>query len=184
VGQIEAEVGQPHRDGLGGAVYKRGKLVEVLGAFRLHSERRANPDPFLLGGAIVRPPQAATIATIRRAAWPNPHCRTEHYNMSDRFENVTIVKKANVYFDGRVTSRTVLFADGTRKTLGLMMPGEYEFSTGSAEVMEMLSGEADVLLPGQEDWQTFTAGQSFEVPAGSSFRLRLNGVVDYCCSYA
>jgi uncharacterized protein YaiE (UPF0345 family) len=104
--------------------------------------------------------------------------------MSDRFENVTIVKKANVYFDGRVTSRTVLFADGTRKTLGLMMPGEYEFSTGSAEVMEMLSGEADVLLPGQEDWQTFTAGQSFEVPAGSSFRLRLNGVVDYCCSYA
>jgi uncharacterized protein YaiE (UPF0345 family) len=103
--------------------------------------------------------------------------------MSDSFENVTIVKKANVYFDGKVTSRTVLFADGTRKTLGFMMAGEYEFGTGVSEVMEMLNGEMDVLLPGQTDWRTFKAGQSFEVPADSSFKLRLTGPVDYCCSY-
>ena len=103
--------------------------------------------------------------------------------MSDNFENVTIVKKANVYFDGKVTSRTVLFADGTRKTLGLMMPGEYEFGTDSRELMEILSGEPDVLLPDRQDWQTFKAGESFEVPAGSSFKLRLKGLVDYCCSY-
>ncbi|PIP39574.1 MAG: hypothetical protein COX19_07555 [Desulfobacterales bacterium CG23_combo_of_CG06-09_8_20_14_all_51_8] len=103
--------------------------------------------------------------------------------MSDKFENVTIVKKANIYFDGKVTSRTVLFADGTRKTLGIMMPGEYEFSTGSREVMEMLSGELDVLLPGQKEWRTFKAGQSFEVPADASFKLKLKGMVDYCCSY-
>ncbi len=103
--------------------------------------------------------------------------------MLDRFEDVTIIKQANVYFDGRVTSRTVLFADGTRKTLGLMMPGEYEFSTGSRELMEVLSGDLDVLLSGQGDWQTFKAGQSFEVPPNSSFKLKLNGVVDYCCSY-
>jgi uncharacterized protein YaiE (UPF0345 family) len=103
--------------------------------------------------------------------------------MSDKFENVTIVKKANVYFDGKVTSRTVLFADGTRKTLGFMMPGEYEFSTGVREVMEMLSGELDALLPDRKDWQTFKAGQSFEVPPKSSFKLKLEGMVDYCCSY-
>ncbi len=103
--------------------------------------------------------------------------------MSDRFENVTIVKKANVYFDGKVTSRTVLFADGTRKTLGFMMAGEYEFSTGVAEVMEMLNGAMDVLLPDQKEWQTFEAGQSFEVPANSSFKLKLEQPVDYCCSY-
>ncbi len=103
--------------------------------------------------------------------------------MSDRFDNVTIVKKANVYFDGKVTSRTVLFPDGTRKTLGFMMPGEYEFGTGARELMEMLGGEMDVLLPGQSDWQTFGAGQSFEVPANSSFKLKLKGPVDYCCSY-
>ena len=103
--------------------------------------------------------------------------------MSDRFDNVTIVKKANVYFDGKVTSRTVLFPDGTRKTLGFMMPGEYEFGTGARELMEMLNGEMDVLLPGQSEWQTFEAGQSFEVPANSSFKLKLKGPVDYCCSY-
>jgi purine/pyrimidine-nucleoside phosphorylase len=103
--------------------------------------------------------------------------------MSDKFENVTIIKKANVYFDGKVTSRTVMFPDGTRKTLGFMMPGEYEFSTGSSEVMEMLNGEMDVLLPGQKDWKTYKAGQSFEVPANSSFKLKLKGLVDYCCSY-
>jgi uncharacterized protein YaiE (UPF0345 family) len=106
-----------------------------------------------------------------------------HRRMSDNFENVTIVKKANVYFDGKVTSRTVLFADGTRKTLGVMMPGEYEFGTDSREVMEILGGEMDVLLPDQQGWRTFKAGESFEVPANASFKLELDSVVDYCCSY-
>lgn len=103
--------------------------------------------------------------------------------MSDKFENVTIVKKANVYFDGKVTSRTVLFADGTRKTLGIMLPGDYEFGTGDREVMEMLGGEMDVLLPGASEWKTFKAGESFEVPANSKFKLKVSGIVDYCCSY-
>ncbi len=103
--------------------------------------------------------------------------------MSDQFENVTIIKKANIYFDGKVTSRTVLFADGTRKTLGFMMPGEYEFSTGVSEVMEVLNGEMNVLLPGQKDWHIFKAGQSFQVPSHSSFKLKLTVVADYCCSY-
>jgi purine/pyrimidine-nucleoside phosphorylase len=101
----------------------------------------------------------------------------------DRFENVTVVKKANVYFDGKVTSRNVLFADGTRKTLGFMLPGDYEFSTGAREVMEMLNGEMQVLLPGAAEWRTFRAGESFEVPANPAFKLKLSGVVDYCCSY-
>jgi uncharacterized protein YaiE (UPF0345 family) len=109
--------------------------------------------------------------------------RTEDQDLSDTFENVTIVKKANVYFDGKVTSRTVLFEDGRRKTLGVMMPGEYEFGTGSREVMEILGGEMKVLLPDHEEWQVFETGQSFEVPADSSFKLELQGVVDYCCSY-
>ena len=102
---------------------------------------------------------------------------------ADQFENVTVVKKANVYFDGKVTSRTVLFADGTRKTLGFMLPGDYEFGTGAREVMELLQGEMQVLLPGADQWQTFRAGQSFAVPANASFKLKLEGVVDYCCSY-
>jgi uncharacterized protein YaiE (UPF0345 family) len=103
--------------------------------------------------------------------------------MSDTFENVTVVKKANVYFDGKVTSRAVLFADGSRKTLGIMMAGEYEFGTDSREVMEVLAGEMKVLLPGATEWQVFKAGESYVVPASSSFKLVIDGVADYCCSY-
>ena len=99
------------------------------------------------------------------------------------FKNVTIVKKANVYFDGGVTSRTVVFEDGTKKTLGIMNPGDYEFGTEAAEIMEMLGGEMDVLLPGETEWKTFKEGSSFNVPANSSFKLKVTVVADYCCSY-
>lgn len=99
------------------------------------------------------------------------------------FKNVTVVKKANVYFDGKVTSRTVLFPDGSKKTLGIMLPGEYEFSTANKEVMEILAGELEVLLPGAKGWKTVKAGESFEVPTQSKFSLKVKSITDYCCSY-
>ena len=71
------------------------------------------------------------------------------------FKNVTIVKKAKVYFDGKVTSRTVIFPDGSKKTLGIMFPGDYEFSTAEKEIMEILAGNLDVLLPGAAGWVIF-----------------------------
>lgn len=99
------------------------------------------------------------------------------------FKNVTVVKAANVYFDGKVTSRTVLFADGTKKTLGIMLPGEYEFGTDAPELMEITAGSMDILLPGETEWQTITGGQSFNVPGNASFKLKVTDVSDYCCSY-
>jgi uncharacterized protein YaiE (UPF0345 family) len=102
--------------------------------------------------------------------------------MSD-FPNVTITKKANVYFDGQVTSRRITFADGSYKTLGIMLPGEYEFGTNQAEVMEIMQGSLKVLLPGAWDWKTVSAGESFEVPSESRFKLVVESLVDYCCSY-
>ncbi|MEA4869012.1 Pyrimidine/purine nucleoside phosphorylase [bioreactor metagenome] len=102
----------------------------------------------------------------------------------DRLEQVTVLKKANVYYDGKVTSRTVLFADGTRKTLGVILPGAYEFGTGDREVMEILGGSLRALLPGAKEWETFSEGQLFEVPANSRFACATDGVCDYCCSYA
>jgi len=99
------------------------------------------------------------------------------------FKDVTVVREANVYFGGKVTSRTVKFADGTRKTLGVMLAGEYTFDTAAAEVMEMLGGEMDVRLPGSTHWTTFKAGESFEVPADSKFDLVVKEIADYCCSY-
>ena len=99
------------------------------------------------------------------------------------FDNVSVVKAANIYFDGQVTSRVVEFSDGSKKTLGIMMPGEYEFGTDTNELMEIQAGEMEVLLPGETDWQMFTAGDAFEVPKDAKFKLKVKSVSDYCCSY-
>ena len=100
------------------------------------------------------------------------------------FKDVEVTKAANIYFDGKVTSRAIKFSDGSAKTLGTMMPGEFEFSTEQHELMEILAGELSVLLQGSENWQTIQGGESFEVPAQSIFKLKVMSVVDYCCSYS
>lgn len=100
-----------------------------------------------------------------------------------QFENVTVVKKANVYFDGKVTSRAVLFADGTKKTLGIMLPGDYEFGTDCVEIMEILAGDLKVLLPGESEWLHIKGAGEFKVPANTKFKLQVAEVTDYCCSY-
>lgn len=99
------------------------------------------------------------------------------------FKDVAVVKKANIYFDGKVTSRTVIFADGSKKTLGIMLPGEYEFSTGKKELMEIISGEMEVLLPGEDAWRNISGGQAFEVAGNAKFKLRVKALSDYCCSF-
>ena len=99
------------------------------------------------------------------------------------FTNVTVSKEANVYFDGQVSSRSVIFADGTMKTLGLMLPGEYEFGTDVKELMEITSGELEVLLPEATEWQAFTGDMSFEVPAKAKFGVKVHQITNYVCSY-
>ena len=96
--------------------------------------------------------------------------------MSD-FTNVTIVKEANIYFDGKVTSR------GSKKTLGVMLPGEYEFDTDQKEIIEIIKGELEVLLPGSDKWKWIEEGEAFEVPAQSRFGLKVKSITDYCCSF-
>ncbi|WP_046175264.1 pyrimidine/purine nucleoside phosphorylase [Domibacillus indicus] len=97
-------------------------------------------------------------------------------------KNASIVKKANIYFDGKVTSRTVFLQDGTKKTLGIMMPGEYEFATDLKEEMEISFGKLEYKLAGGE-WETINGSGIFYVPANESFQLKVHTVVDYCCSY-
>ena len=100
-----------------------------------------------------------------------------------KFEQVNVVKTANIYFEGQVTSRTIEFANGEVKTLGIMLPGEYRFGTQKRELMEILSGEVEILLPGEDEWRTVVGGESFEVKANSAFEIRVLAVTDYCCSY-
>lgn len=98
-------------------------------------------------------------------------------------QHVSVAKQANVYFNGKVTSRSVLFTDGCRQTLGVVLPGEYEFSTAEGEIMQVTSGEFEVLLPGETDWKAFSAGSQFELAPNVSFSLRTSQISEYCCHY-
>lgn len=100
------------------------------------------------------------------------------------FENVTAVAKANVYFDGKVVSHSVLFEDGGKKTLGLIYPGEYHFGTDAAEEMAITDGTCEVMLDGQDTTATYEAGTAFEVAAKSGFTIRVKeGICQYVCSF-
>jgi uncharacterized protein YaiE (UPF0345 family) len=101
------------------------------------------------------------------------------------FSNVTAVAKANVYFEGKVVSHTLRFPDGSKKTLGLIYPGEYHFSTDAAERMEITSGACKVELDGAAgDVRPYAEGSAFVVPAGSGFTIRVEaGVAQYICSF-
>jgi len=100
------------------------------------------------------------------------------------FGNASIIKKANIYFEGNVTSRTVIEENGERKTLGIMMPGSYTFGTEDAEHMEIIAGHVEVEIKGEEgNMETIKGGDYFEVPANSSFDIKVLAPTDYCCTY-
>ena len=98
-------------------------------------------------------------------------------------KNVTLTREVNSYFDGKVTSRGYVLADGSKQSLGVMMPGTYEFGTADKEIMEILSGELEVMLPGATEWLSIKGGERFDVPAHSKFQLIIHTLTDYCCSY-
>ncbi len=101
-----------------------------------------------------------------------------------QFSNVTAVAKANVYFEGKVVSHSILFPDGSKKTLGLIYPGEFHFGTEKAERMEIVAGACSVKIDGQTGTATYPAGESFEVPAKSGFDIEVNGgICEYICSF-
>jgi hypothetical protein len=105
-------------------------------------------------------------------------------NSPVQFPSVTAVAKANVYFDGKVVSHTILFPDGSKKTLGLIYPGKFHFGTDQAERMEIVAGACSVKLDGQPVTKDYAAGQAFEVPAKSGFDIEVKaGLCEYICSF-
>ena len=101
-----------------------------------------------------------------------------------KLDNVSVVAKANIYFDGRVVSHTVLFEDGSKKTLGLIYPGEYHFGTDVAERMDIIAGECRVRLDGTAEWTHQASGSSFRVPEKSGFDISVqSGIAEYVCSF-
>jgi uncharacterized protein YaiE (UPF0345 family) len=101
-----------------------------------------------------------------------------------KFDNVTAVAKANVYFEGRVVSHTVLFPDGSKKTLGLIYPGEFHFGTDAPERMDIIAGSCRIRLDGTTEWKDVSAGSFFKVPGKSGFDISVkDGITEYVCSF-
>jgi purine/pyrimidine-nucleoside phosphorylase len=103
--------------------------------------------------------------------------------MSDKIDNVSVTTKANVYFNGKCVSHTVQFADGVKKSVGVILPAALTFNTGAPEIMETVAGSCRYKLKG-EDWKTCNAGQSFNVPGNSSFDIEVSGEpYHYICHF-
>jgi uncharacterized protein YaiE (UPF0345 family) len=101
-----------------------------------------------------------------------------------QFSNVTVMAKANVYFDGKVISHTVLFPDGSRKSLGVIYPGSFHFKTGTPERMEIVDGACRVTLDDETETLEYAASQHFDVPGNSGFTIEVHrGHCEYICSF-
>ena len=101
----------------------------------------------------------------------------------DNFKNVDVDKLANIYFEGKVISRNIYLKDGSKKTLGIMLAGVYEFNTVSRELMEIISGKVKLKLKDDNEWKLITNGMEFNIPKNSSFKLKVLELVNYTCSY-
>ncbi|MEO7037010.1 MAG: pyrimidine/purine nucleoside phosphorylase [Polyangiaceae bacterium] len=100
------------------------------------------------------------------------------------FQNVKAIAKANVYFDGKVVSHTILLASGEKKTLGLIYPGDFHFGTDAPERMDIVAGNCRVRLDGSADWRDYGAGTFFKVPGKSGFDISVaSGIAEYVCSF-
>ena len=99
------------------------------------------------------------------------------------YKNVNVSSLANVYFEGKVISRNVFFKDGSKKTLGVMLVGSYEFNTESRELIKINSGKINLKLKGETDWKLIKKGMDFNIPKNSSFRIQVLELVNYSCTY-
>lgn len=104
-------------------------------------------------------------------------------DIMSQFDQVSVIKKANVYFDGKCVSHTVVMADGVRKSVGVILPATLTFNTGAPEIMETIAGQCRYRLAGQ-DWKSVSAGESFSVPGNSSFEIEVTGEpYHYVCHF-
>lgn len=101
-----------------------------------------------------------------------------------RIDGVSVTTQANVYFDGKCVSHNLTLADGTKKSVGVVLAATLNFGTGAAEIMECVAGACEYRLAGSEAWVACGAGQSFHVPANSRFDIRVADAFHYICHYA
>ena len=101
----------------------------------------------------------------------------------ENLDGVSVATKANVYFDGKCVSHAITLADGTKKSVGVVLPSALTFNTGAAEVMDVVDGACRVKLRGSADWVAYGTGQSFSVPGDSSFDIEVTQTLHYVCHF-
>ena len=90
--------------------------------------------------------------------------------------------KTNQYFDGNVISIALESAEG-RATVGVMAAGEYEFGTGTVEVMTVISGKLTIQQPDETEWKTYKKFESFVVAKNVKFKVKCTEDTPYLCLY-
>src|SRR3954469_8580143 len=96
---------------------------------------------------------------------------------------VSVTTRANVYFDGKCVSHGVTFADGTKKSVGVILPATLTFNTGAAEVMECVGGSCEYKLAGADRWVRSSAGEKFSIAAKPKFGIRGTEPYHYICHF-
>jgi purine/pyrimidine-nucleoside phosphorylase len=112
------------------------------------------------------------------------HCNLVHNMTTSSIPHVTLTTAANVYFDGKCVSHSFTLADGTKKSVGVVLPSQLTFGTGAAEIMECVAGACEYKLAGSDVWVTSKAGEQFHVPANSKFDIKVAEAYHYICHYA
>lgn len=102
---------------------------------------------------------------------------------TEKFDNVSVTTQANVYFDGKCVSHNILLADGTKKSVGVVLPSSLTFNTGAPEIMECVGGSCEYKLKGSNDWLSSKAGEKFSIPGNSSFDIRVTEAYHYICHF-
>jgi uncharacterized protein YaiE (UPF0345 family) len=103
---------------------------------------------------------------------------------TEKIDNITVQTQANVYFDGKCISHGITLADGTKKSVGVILPASLTFNTGAAEIMECVGGACEYKLAGSDDWVKSSVGESFSVPGNSKFDIRVEQAYHYICHFA
>lgn len=101
-----------------------------------------------------------------------------------QLSGVNVATQASVYFDGKCVSHGITYADGTKKSVGVVLPATLTFNTGAAETMECVAGGCEYKLKGSDAWVKSGPGDTFSVPGNSSFDIRVTEAYHYICSYA
>ncbi|WP_066340594.1 pyrimidine/purine nucleoside phosphorylase [Azohydromonas lata] len=102
---------------------------------------------------------------------------------TEKIDGVSVTTRANVYFDGKCVSHGITLADGTKKSVGVVLPATLTFNTGTAEIMECVAGACEYKLAGSDEWRRSSAGEQFSVPANSSFEIRVTEAYHYICHF-